>query len=270
LRTTYPDDNERVNDSNNSSPIRGSDGMAGLAKGIAVLEFFSQARTPLTISDVARTTDMSKPAVRRCLMTLTELGYLRFDGRRYIPTRRVLRLGSAYFGMDSLSSIAQPLMDELRDELQESIALATWDDWEMVIVARADANRIMSPSGPVGRRLPGYCTATGRILLAGMPPAEVAQVLASHPPVPHSQLTVVDPAEIVSLIDSARARGYAIVDGETEVGFLSVAAPIMNAQGETIAALTVNSSSQRVGASQVLETFLPALQQFAERISRLT
>jgi IclR family pca regulon transcriptional regulator len=251
----------------------GSDGLAGLAKGIAVLEAFTTARSPLTIAEAARLTNLSRPTARRCLLTLTELDYLRFDGKRFTPTRRVLRLGSAYIGSDSLSSIAQPLLEALRDLLGESVALTVWDEGDTVVVARADADRVLAVGGllgRLGRRLPAYCTASGRVFMAAMAPEEAAATLAGRQPQPHTHLTLTDPAAILRAVDDVRSSGYALVDSELELGYLVIAAPVYDSNGKTIAVLTVNATKPQVNVEKALNEFLPALREHADRISRLT
>ncbi|WP_194892723.1 IclR family transcriptional regulator domain-containing protein [Catenulispora pinisilvae] len=254
-------------------PRGGGDGLAGLAKGIAVLEAFAAARLPLTIAETARLTDLSRPTARRCLLTLTELGYLRFDGKRFTPTRRVLRLGSAYIGSDSLSSIAQPYLESLRDLLRETVALTVWDEGETVVVARADADRVLAVGGllgRLGRRLPAYCTASGRVFMAAMTPEEAAAALADRQPQAHTHLTLTDPEAILRAVDEARTDGYALVDSEIELGYLVIAAPVLDSNGKTIAALSVNVTNPQVGSEKALSEFLPALLEHADRISRLT
>jgi IclR family pca regulon transcriptional regulator len=248
---------------------RTSDGMAGLAKGIAILEAFGAARTALSISDVSRMTEISKPSARRCLLTLTDLGYLQFDGRLFAPTRRVMRLGYAYVDTDPLNTIAQPHLDALRDRLQESVALTIWDEGETVIIARADADRILAMRGPVGRRMPGYCTASGRIFMAAMD-AKQLETVVTQPLRAYTSRTISDPERLTAEVAKVREQGYALVDGEIEIGFLVIAVAVTSARGETIASLTVNSTSQRVSEDDARRDFLPPLLETAARISQLT
>lgn len=269
------DDNARaeVAEAKEARERSGGDGLAGLAKGIAVLEAFTTAKSPLTIAEMARLTDLSRPTARRCLLTLTELGYLRFDGKRFTPTRRVLRLGAAYIGSDSLSSIAQPHLEALRDLIHESVALTVWDEGDTVIVARADADRVLAVGGllgRLGRRLPAYCTASGRVFLAAMAPEEAAAALAERQPQAHTHLTLTDPAAILQAIDDVRASGYALVDSELEIGYLVIAAPVYDSNGKTIAVLSVNATNPQMTGEKALDAFLAALLEHADRISRLT
>ncbi len=248
---------------------RSSDGMAGLAKGIAILEVFGAARSALSISEVSRLAEISKPSARRCLLTLTELGYLQFDGKLFTPTRRVMRLGYAYVDTNPLNAIAQPYLDALRDQLHESVALTIWDEGETVVVARADADRLLAVGGPVGRRMPGYCTASGRVFMADMDAAQLSQAVAG-PLHAHTSRTITDPDHVIAAVNEVREQGYALVDGEIEIGFLVLAVALTNPSNRTIASLTVNSTSQRVSEEKARRDFLPLLRETAARISQLT
>src|ERR1700722_2817831 len=107
---------------------RAKEGMAGLAKGLAIIEAFGANTTRMTVSDAAHLADLSRPAARRCLLTLVELGYLAHDGKFFTPLPRMLRLGGAYLSTSSRTQIAQPLLASARDRLQESVSLAVLDE----------------------------------------------------------------------------------------------------------------------------------------------
>src|ERR1700761_2362110 len=115
------------------------EGMAGLAKGLAILESFSQRRTRLTISEAAESSQTSRASARRCLLTLAELGYLQFDGKYFRPQARLLALSAGYSGTRSLPEMAQPFLEAARDKLNESISLAVLDGTHGLFVGRAEA-----------------------------------------------------------------------------------------------------------------------------------
>ena len=106
-RTVDLDDSGNVKDP--ESPAvrpRAPEGMAGLAKGLAVMETFGKTRSQLTVADAARLTGVTRAAARRCLLTLADLGYLTHDGKYFRPTPRTLRLGGAYLDTASLPNLA--------------------------------------------------------------------------------------------------------------------------------------------------------------------
>ena len=157
---------------------RPPEGMAGLAKGLAVLEAFSPERDRLTVTEAARAAGMTPAAARRCLLTLQALGYLTHDGKFFRPSPRMLRLGTAYLATEPLPQLAQPHVLAARDALGEAVSLAVWEDGCAVFVARADVARIVNTGVRLGARLEGWASATGRVLLAGMDDASVDAYLA--------------------------------------------------------------------------------------------
>jgi IclR family pca regulon transcriptional regulator len=144
------------------------EGMAGLAKGLAVLEAFGSAHAKLTISDAAKMTDLSRATARRCLLTLVDLGYLAFDGKFFTPTPRTLRLGNAYVESTPLPQLAQPHLAAVREVVHESVSLAVYFGGESLFVARSEVTRIVNTGVRVGASLPAYASATGHVLLAGL------------------------------------------------------------------------------------------------------
>jgi IclR family pca regulon transcriptional regulator len=243
--------------------------MAGLAKGLAIIEAFGDASSQLTISSAAAATGTSRAAARRCLLTLTELGYLSHDGKRFRPTPRLLRLGTSYLDADPLPLLAQPHLAAARDLLDESVSLAVLEDGWSVFVARAEARHIVSTGVRLGARLPAYCSATGRILLAGLPRDQVEAYLAGAAPARRTPRTPVDVTEIVAIVDNARADGFAVTDEELELGMRSLAVAVVDARGQTVAAMSVSTSTGRVSLETMRNRFAPILIEHAARLARM-
>jgi IclR family pca regulon transcriptional regulator len=244
------------------------EGMGGLAKGLAIIEAFGPNTTRMTVSDAAQLADLSRPAARRCLLTLVEHGYLAHDGKFFTPLPRMLRLGSAYLSTSSLPQIAQPLLASARDRLQESVSLAVLDEGYAVFIARAEAVRIVSTGVKLGGRLPAYCSATGRVLLAGLPEQQARAHLESVPMKRLTDRTVANLEGVLKAIRRAAEDGYAISDEELEIGLSAMAVPVKNSAGQIEAALSVSVFSGRVNIETLRESFLPALRETAARLQR--
>ena len=240
--------------------------LQSLERGIAVIQVFSRERPALTLSEVARLTGITRATARRILLTLEEVGHVRSDGRLFSLTPRVLSLGWAYLSSLNLWETAQPMMEELAQRTNESCSAATLDLPDVVYVARVPTRRIMTISLGVGTRLPAYCTSMGRVLLAGLPEAEVAAFLASARLERQTDRTITDPIRLRAAVDEVRERGWALVDQELELGLRSIAAPL-RAGGQTIAALNVAVAAPRVGLGELRDTILPDLVNAARRIS---
>jgi len=250
------------------SGARVKEGMAGLAKGLAIIEAFSATTTRMTVSDAAHLTDLSRPAARRCLLTLVDLGYLTHDGKFFTPLPRMLRLGGAYLSTSSLPQIAQPLLASARDTLHESVSLAVLDEGYSVFIARAEATRIVSTGVKIGGRLPAYCSATGRVLLSGLPEETVRAHLESVPMKRLTDRTLANMTAVLKAIRRAAEEGYAISNEELEIGMSAMAVPVRNRSGEIESAISVSVFSGRVSVATLEETFLPVLRASAARLQR--
>ncbi len=252
-----------------ASAPRQSEGMAGLAKGLAVVEAFTSERAQLTVTEAARATSITPAAARRCLLTLKELGYLQQDGGYFRPTPRMMRLGAAYLEAASLPSLAQPFILAARDELAESVSVAVYEDGTALIVARAEVQRIVSTGVRMGAQLPAYASASGRVLLTGLPEDELEAYLASCTPVRTTPNTLVTIPEIRSRIELARTEGAAFTNEELELGVRSMAVPVTDSAGRVRAAMTASTFSARASIDEMRSKFLPVLRQQAEGLSRM-
>ncbi|MGQ3345492.1 IclR family transcriptional regulator domain-containing protein [Bosea sp. (in: a-proteobacteria)] len=235
--------------------------MAALEKGLAVIECFDAAHDKLTIADVARATELSRAAARRCLLTLAKIGYAEFDGKFFRLTPRVLRLGHAWLASAALPQLVQPFLERLSEETHESSSACLLDGHEIVYIARSAQRRIMSVGLSVGTRLPAFCTSMGRVLLAARDPADARARILAGPPRALTPHTVTAPDRLAAILAEVRAQGYCIVDQELELGLISIAMPLINTRGEVIAAFNLSGQVQRSSAEEMAERFLPGMRQ---------
>jgi len=241
--------------------------LQGLERGLAVIRAFSADAPSLTLSEVARDLGITPATARRILLTLSELGYVRSDGRRFSLTPRVLALGWAYLSSLDFGELAGPFMEELSAKTRESCSIATLDLPDIVYVARVPTSRIMTVALGVGARLPAYATSMGRVLLADLPDDELTAYLSSVEAEPLTERTVTSPDKLREVIDAARTDGYALVDQELELGLRSIAAPIRNSRGRTIAALNVSAHASRSTPASLRTETLPHLHATATQIT---
>ena len=167
--------------SDSTEPVRlepSSEFVQSLARGLAVIRAFDGTRPELGLSDVSRATGLTRATARRLLLTLVRLGYVRQDGNRFSLRPRVLELGYSYLSALSLPELAQPHMEALVAEVNESSSIAVLDDTDIVYVVRVPTSRIMSITIAVGTRLPAYPTSMGRVLLAALEPEALEERLA--------------------------------------------------------------------------------------------
>ena len=238
--------------------LQSVDRMGGFAKGLAVIEAFGQGRNTLTIAEVARLSGLDRASARRCLLTLVEARYAATDGRYFELTPRILRLGHSYLAA-SLPRLIQPTLDNLADKLHESISAAVLDAPEVVYIARAAHHRIMGPGLHPGSRLPAFCTSLGRVMLAALPADQAKTILTNSERPAITARTLTKVPELMTELKKVREEGYSIIDQEMEIGSRSIAVPITNFAGQTIAAITVGVHAVRAEPKRLIEEILPQL-----------
>lgn len=232
--------------------------MGGFAKGLAVIEAFGRGRAMLTIADIARTAGLDRASARRCLHTLVNAGYATSDGRYFQLTPRILRLGHVYLAA-SLPKLLQPSLDQLANVLKESCSASVLDGSEIVYIARAAQHRIIGVGLHAGSRLPAYCTSMGRVLLAALPPEQARSQIISGERQALTAKTLTDPDLLLAELQRIREQGYALIDQEVEQGSRSIAVPIFNMSGRTIAAVNVGVHISRKTVEQMRTECLPRL-----------
>jgi IclR family pca regulon transcriptional regulator len=242
--------------------------MGGLAKGLAILEVFGPRNRRITTAMAAQATGITRAAARRCLLTLVSLNYLDHDGKFFTPAPRLMRLGSAYLGGDTLSAAAAPILNRLRDEIGESVSLAVADGEEALFITRATAPRVVSAAIRIGARWPLYCTAAGRVLLAARSDAEVERHLAAQHFEMLTDKTLVKAEALRAVIAETRRRGYAASDEEIEIGLRAVAVPVRAPAGHVVGAIAVSASSARMTLAQMERDIVPALRQAAALLAQ--
>jgi IclR family transcriptional regulator, pca regulon regulatory protein len=254
-----------------SSPSDGDEARAAhfvqsLDRGLAVIRAFDEHNPELTLSDVARVTGLTRAAARRFLLTLADLGYVRSDGRWFSLSPRILELGYAYLSSLSLTEVAEPHLERLVAEVHESSSVSVLDGEDIVYVARVPTARIMTVSINVGTRFPAYATSMGRVLLSRLPDEQLEAYLARVELVPLSPRTLTSVEMLRVELAKVRSQGWALVDQELEEGLRSIAAPIRDRGGRTIAAVNLSAHASRMSIEEGRRRLVPALLATAARI----
>ena len=238
-----------------------------LARGLSVIRAFGRERPSMTLSEIAEVTGLTRATARRFLLTLSELGYVRADGRLFALTPRVLELGFSYLSGLGLPEIVGPHLESLSKQLNESASASVLDDGDIVYIARAAARRIMTVSITVGTRFPAHATSMGRVLLAGLGQDELDSYLASIERPAFTERTVVDSTALRHTLAQVREQGWALVDQELEPGLRSVAAPLRGSTGAVVAAINVSTSTSTASLERISDEYRPALLATAASIS---
>ncbi len=242
------------------------DFVQSFARGLSVIRSFSADSPSQSLSEVATATGLSRATARRFLHTLVDLGYAVSNGSQFQLTPRVLELGTSYLSALTLPAIAQPRLEALSREVGESSSMSVLDGTDIIYVSRVPIRRIMTVSITLGTRFPAYATSMGRVLLAGLDDEKLESILNQTPP---SQLTTrALPAQSVrEEIEATRQRGWSLVDQELEPGLRSLAAPVIDAHGEIVAAINISTQSAQHSVEDIRREFLPHLIETARAIS---
>ncbi len=242
------------------------DFLEALARGLSVMTVFDAEHRQMTMADVARAVDLPRATVRRTLYTLTCLGYVETNGKLYRLTPRILRLAAAYLGSSQVGTVLQPVCDELCRTLDEACSAAVLDGRDTVMVAHASPPRSLAVAPSIGFRLPAYCTALGRVLLANLKDGALSDYLTEVEPRSVTPSTITEPEALRAAILQVREQGFSLVDQEAEMGFRSIAVPIRRHDGSVVAALNIGSRIERASPDDMRDRFLPALASAAKAV----
>lgn len=231
-----------------------------------MIRAFDEDGAELTLSEVAERADLPRAATRRFLLTLVDLGYVVVRDRRFSLTPRVLELGYAYLSSSGLPELAQPHLEQLSARTSESCSVSVLDGDHVIYVARVATSRIMRVAIATGTRFPAWITSMGRVLLADLPADELSARLAGTTLEAHTDRTITDHAALLAAIIRVGTEGHAVVDGELEDGLRSLAVPVRDRDGRTVAAMNLSTQPSRVPLDRVRTEFLPALREAADAL----
>jgi len=245
----------------------GPDFIEALARGLEVLRTFRPERRVSTLSEIAADTGLARPTVRRILMTLVALGYVRSHDRGYVLAPRVLELGMTYINSLDMWDVARPHLEKLVAQTNESSSMAQLDEGDIVYVARVAVPKIVTLAVSIGTRFPAIATSMGKVLLAAQD-FNTLDFLWAEPSrsgiTPRWQPT---PGELLRELREVRAKGWALADQDLAPGIRSIATGIRDADGEVVAAVNVTVHAAETPVEKLTGEYLPLLLRTASDIS---
>lgn len=244
------------------------DYIQSLERGMRVLQAFANDQTRPTISELAQTVNLSRPAVRRILLTFEKMGFARQYRREWTLTPRILEIGQGYFTGDSLAELSQPFLQIVAERTHESAAVSVIDRSDVVHIARVEVHRIMRHAIRVGSRLPAHATAMGKILLGGLNDSELHRYFSETTLEAYTPATLSTEAALREQIADAKKLGYSISIEELEPGLIAVAVPIKVGEGMIVGTLSSTSTSIRSSQQTMVKEVVPLLQEAATNIGR--
>jgi IclR family pca regulon transcriptional regulator len=243
------------------------DFVEAIARGVDVITAFAADRPAMTLSEVAAATGLARPTARRILLTLEHLGYVRGTEGTFRLTPRVLELGMAYVRSLGLWDVARPHMERLVARTGESSSIGQLDGADVVYVARVAVPKIIALRVEIGTRFPAVPTSLGKVLLAGLPAAELDATLGESSRAGVTARWQPDRTELDATLSAVRAQGWALTDEQLAPGVRSVAAPLRDGAGRVIAAMNVTVHAAETPVETLTEDYLPLLLQAAGDVS---
>jgi IclR family transcriptional regulator, pca regulon regulatory protein len=243
-----------------------------LERGLAILGFFTPARALLGIADLADELGMARSTTHRYVITLVALGYLEQDAsRKYRLGLRVTDLGMSALNATGLREHAHPYLEELRQRSSYAASLGVLDGTEVLYVDRVRSFRQSQNNTEgnmrAGSRLPVYCTAMGKLLLAYLPEHEQRELLARIRLNKHAPNTITGKRALRDELAGIQAARFAVSDQELAPERYAIAAPVRDDAGDVIAAVSLAAHSSTISIEQLADAVVPHLLSAADRIS---
>ncbi len=245
------------------------DKIEGLARGLGVLEAFSEARPRMTAQQTADCTRLTRTAARRQLLTLAHLGYLATDGKLYWLSSRVLRLGQAFLDSSRLARIVQPYLQRIAQGLQETAYMSVLDGSDVIYVARQGPSRSTSTGYGAGERLPAALTAAGLIMLSHLTDEEQVKWIEQYEIKNFTSKTISDKAVLAIEIKLPRTQGWAVSEGQADMNYRGIAVPLLDHKGTLHGALSVTISLVHEEREAAIKRVLPILRETSNSLRNL-
>jgi IclR family pca regulon transcriptional regulator len=245
---------------------RATDFVESLDRGLRLLQVFGERAAPMTLSEIANAAGLPRATARRILFTLQHGGFVSSDGKLFAMTPQVLTLAGSYLRSNQLVAVLQPVLDEISAAAQEISSLAVLDRDGVVFIARASPTRIFTGGVDIGYRLPAFCTAVGRVMLARFADAELKDKLGAMRREALTPETVTDPKRLLAAIAADRKQGYSLVDREAEPHFRSIAVPIKRYDDVIVGAINIGAHVDRIPTQEMVKRFLPLLREGAASV----
>ncbi|MEJ8850879.1 IclR family transcriptional regulator domain-containing protein [Variovorax rhizosphaerae] len=245
------------------------DWIAGLERGISIIESFDDAHPRLTASQAGQRAGMTRTAARRYLLTLQYMGYVASDGKLFWLTPRVLRLGQSYVESARLPRIAQPFLQRASAGTQEVVYLSVMDGDDVVCIARNGPNRSMSIGYVLGSRVPAQVTASGTLMLALLSDAELDRWMATHELAVFTSHTIASKDRLRLELMRIRAQCFSLSEQQLDLHSRGIAVPLRDRRGDLVGALNITMPMGQESGEAAVKRVLPVLCETAQAMRNL-
>lgn len=243
---------------------------SAIERTLAILEAMAVASRPRAASDVAAALGVPKPTVHRICLMLEREGFLRRepDAKRFTVGPRLTRLAQGGLRAAARLGARHAILEGLSREIRETCNLGILDDRSVVYIDRVEADWPLRLHFDAGSRVDPHCTAIGKLFLAYMPDGERNRLLGNLPLERHTPKTITGRNALDRELSRIRRSGYSTDDEEFLLGVVCLAAPIVNGEGEMIAAVAMQAPRARMSLREA-QRHLPRLKRAAQRYGEL-
>jgi IclR family pca regulon transcriptional regulator len=245
------------------------DWIAGLERGLAVLEAFDAAHPRLTAAQMGERLGTTRTAARRYLLTLAHLGYVGTDGKLFWLAPRSLRLGQMYLETSRLGRIVQPYLQRVTAGTNESAYASVMDGDDVIYIARNGLNRHMNTGYVLGARVAAHVTAAGMLMLALRDEPPYAEWVKRADLRTYTSFTITDRPALRSAFDSIREQDWALSEQQLELDQRGVAVPLRDTKGNLFGALSVTMAMGHESSQAAVARVLGVLKETAQSLRPL-
>lgn len=245
------------------------DWIAGLEKGLAVIEAFDATHPRLTATEAGARCGMTRTAARRYLKTLTHLGYVGTDGKLYWLMPRILRLGHAYLESARLPRLVQPFLQRITEGTGEIAYLGVLDGADTLFIGRGGTHRQPAHGYVLGTRLPGQVTAVGMAILANLPEAECDAWIEACELQAFTSHTFATKDQLRAALARFRHSGYSLSEQQLELNFRGIGVPLLDRHNQVHGAVSITMPINHEETDHALKRVLSVMQEAAKSLRPL-
>ncbi len=216
-----------------------------------LLEILAEERAPISLTELAQDTDLSKTTVHRLMQTLCDREYAeKIESAGYVLGPKIIELAGYYIENLELHTVARPFLADLYSEYKLTVHLGKTEQDKVIYIELMDRKNLRKREGS-GIGVPAYTSSIGKCLLAALSGNKLDELLYDHPLKKYTSNTITDPAEYKKHLKKVRSAGWAMDDEEYIVGRRCIGAPIYDFKGEAVACVSVSGDKNELSDDRI-------------------
>ncbi|MCM3550990.1 IclR family transcriptional regulator [Shouchella clausii] len=239
-------------------------------RALSILNLLSKYPKGIKLTDLANRLKLSKATAHRLLATLIDLNYVRQDREteKYKLGYQIVSMATYFLEGHDLISTARPHLTELSEQANETVHLCIEDNGMVLYIDKIESTQPIAMYSRIGSKAPMYCTAVGKVMLAGMEQQKCEELAASFDYQKMTPYTIDNPNKLLQEIAKVKRQGYAIDNQEITEGIRCIACPIIDYTDKTIASFSMSGPMNRLTNSDFEHTLIAKMLETSEAISR--